>query len=88
MYDEITKQKQLIARLETSDALIKLKKRRAATRRKIEYGGLVIKSGMSAYTKDIILGALVYVEQLIASDFDYTSFFESEGLKQFINTKG
>lgn len=83
MSDEIIKQKQLIARLEKEDALLKLKKRRADTRRKIEYGGLVIKSGMYTYTKDIILGGLVYVEQLIANDFDYISLFEAEGQKQF-----
>ncbi len=86
MSDEITKQKQLIARLEKNEALIKLKKRRLDTRRKIEYGGLVIKSGMHAYTKDIILGALVYVEQLIANDFDYVALFEGEGKKQFLNS--
>jgi hypothetical protein len=85
MQDKITKQEQLIARLEQQDALTQLKKRKADTRRKIEYGGLVIKSGMHAYTKDIVLGALIYVEQLIANDFDYVALFEGEGQKQFLS---
>lgn len=85
MQDKITKQEQLIARLEQVDALSQLKKRKADTRRKIEYGGLVIKSGMHAYTKDIVLGALIYVEQLIANDFDYVTLFEGEGQKQFLS---
>jgi hypothetical protein len=85
MQDKITKKKQIIPRLEQQDALTQLKKRKADTRRKIEYGGLVIKSGMHAYTKNIVLGALIYVEQLIANDFDYASFFQNEGKHQFLN---
>jgi hypothetical protein len=45
-YEQIIKQQQQVARCEKSIALEKLQKRRADTRRKIELGGLVIKSGM------------------------------------------
>ncbi|KTD48053.1 protein TraD [Legionella rubrilucens] len=53
---KIQKQQQAIARCEKSLALEKLKKRRADTRRKIELGGLVIKSGMDGFNKAVIVG--------------------------------
>ncbi len=47
---QIEKEKQLIARTEKSLAFEKLKQRRADTRRKIEFGGLVIKAKMDGYS--------------------------------------
>jgi hypothetical protein len=82
---EITKQKQFIARCEKSLALEKLKKRRADTRRKIELGGLVIKSGIDSLNKSIILGALNYALQLIEQDITYKSLFENKGDILFLN---
>jgi hypothetical protein len=81
--DDITKQKQLIARCEKSLALEKLKKRKADTRRKIELGGLVIKAGLDGYNKAVILGALANSLQLIEQDHYYTILFESIGTKLF-----
>ncbi|MGL6028176.1 MAG: conjugal transfer protein TraD, partial [Legionella sp.] len=46
---QIKKEKQIIIRCEKSLALEKIKKRRADTRNKIEFGGLVIKSSMNTY---------------------------------------
>ncbi|MDX1838844.1 conjugal transfer protein TraD [Legionella taurinensis] len=79
---KIQKQQQLIAHCEKSLALEKLKKRRADTRRKIELGGLVIKSGMDVYTKSIILGVLNYSFQKIKTNED-KSFYEEIGVKLF-----
>lgn len=81
----IKKQEQQIARFEKSLALEKLKKRRADTRRKIELGGLVIKSGMDGFSKSIILGALNYSLSLIEQDNSYKEFFERKGDNLFIN---
>lgn len=82
--DEIKKEEQLLARLDRSLALLKIKKRKADTRRKIEYGGLVIKSGMHVFTKDVILGALSYVSNMLEQDPNYISVFESTGQRIFL----
>lgn len=81
---QVLKEKQKIARYESTLALEKIKKRRADTRRKIELGGLVIKSGFESYNKAIILGALSHAWQLIESDTKYLSIFEAVGNKLFL----
>lgn len=86
-HDQITKQKQQIARCEQSLALEKIKKRRADTRRKIELGGLVIKSGLDGYNKSIALGALSHALQLMQCDAAYLTLFESIGNNLFLLSK-
>ncbi len=76
---QIVKQKQVIAQQEKQLALEKLKKRRADTRRKIELGGLVIKSGMDAFNKAVILGALFEALKSIEQDEDCLKIFELKG---------
>jgi hypothetical protein len=76
---EIENEKRLIARTEKSQALEKFKLRRADTRRKIELGGLVIKSGLDKYEKSLILGALDYSLELIKYDQSYRALFENRG---------
>lgn len=80
----IKKEQQHIARLGNSLALEKLKKRRADTRRKIEFGGLVVKSAMDSYNKSIILGALTHALQLMNQDEKYLMIFESIGDTLFL----
>jgi hypothetical protein len=87
LHDEINQQKQLIARCEKSLALERIKQRRADTRRKIEYGGLIIKSGIYAYNKAVILGALAYALKQIEQDDQYIKIFESMGTNLFLNSK-
>jgi hypothetical protein len=82
--NQIEKEKQLIARCEKTLALEKLKKRRADTRRKIQLGGLVIKSGMDGFNKSVILGALDYALKLIIKDEMHKSLFESKGDNLFL----
>lgn len=82
-YDQILKQQQLLARSEKILAFEKIKKRRADTRRKIELGGLVIKSGIDGFSKLIILGALDYSLQLLSEDENYKKLFESKGYNLF-----
>ena len=83
----IEKKKQLIARLEDNFALEKLKARKSDTRRKIEFGGLVIKSGMSDFSKDIILGALAHVAAEIDKDPAQLKVYESIGQGLFLETE-
>ena len=85
MLEQIGKKKQLIARCEKSLSLEKLKKRKADTRRKIEVGGLVIKSSMDVYNKAVILGGLVRLVQLIAQDENHQKLFESIDNNLFMN---
>lgn len=85
-HTQIVKQKQYMARCEKSLAFEKLKKRRADTRRKIEFGGLVIKSGMDGFNKSVILGALSHAMQLIENDENYLSLFESIGDRLFLTS--
>lgn len=82
----IKKEQQKIARLEKALVTEKLKKRRADTRRKIEFGGLVIKSAMDAHNKSIILGALAHALQLIEQDKNYITIFESIGDNLFLES--
>lgn len=82
--DAIKKEEQKIARLENSLALQKLKQRRAETRRKIEFGGLVVKSAMDSYNKSIVLGALTHAMRLISEDAHYLTLFESIGDNLFL----
>ena len=84
-HTQIVKQKQYMARCEKSLAFEKLKKRRADTRRKIELGGLVIKSGMDGFNKSVILGALFHAMQLIENDENYLPLFESVGDALFLS---
>ncbi|KTC98703.1 conjugal transfer protein TraD [Legionella erythra] len=79
---KIQKQQQVIARCEKSLALEKLKKRRADTRRKIELGGLVIKSGMDGFNKTVILGGLDYL-LLLNQDKNNLEFFDERGRQLF-----
>jgi hypothetical protein len=83
-HDKIVKEKQLIARCEKSLAVEKLKKRKADTRRKIELGGLVIKSGMDGFNKSVILGALSHGLQLLQHDETHIMLFESMGENLFL----
>ncbi|HHW4979452.1 TPA: conjugal transfer protein TraD [Legionella anisa] len=82
---KIIKQEQLITRFKNSVASINLKKRRADTRRKIEFGGLIIKSGIDGYNKSIILGALDYSLRLIEQDATYQNLFETRGDTLFLH---
>lgn len=84
---EIKAKKQKIARGEQSLALEKLKKRRADTRNKIQLGGLVIKSEMSIYDKEIILGALIHAFKMINDDEDYKTLFSSIGKNAFMENE-
>ncbi|HGU7212506.1 TPA: conjugal transfer protein TraD, partial [Legionella pneumophila] len=79
MLKQIEKEKQNLARCEKSLALEKIKIRKTDTRRKIEFGGLVIKSSMDVYNKAIILGGLAYLTQLITRDERHLKLFESIG---------
>ncbi|HAT1993776.1 conjugal transfer protein TraD [Fluoribacter dumoffii] len=84
LYKKIITQEQLITRLKNSVASTNLKKRRADTRRKIEFGGLIIKSGIDVYNKSIILGALDYTLRLIEQDASYQNLFEARGDTLFL----
>lgn len=81
--DEIKNQKQTIARYEKVLALEKVKKRKADTRRKIELGGLVIKSGLDCENKAIILGALMYASNLINNEIYRREMFRNIGNNYF-----
>ncbi len=82
--NQIKSQQQKIARLEKEVALERLRQRRADTRRKIEWGGLVVKSAMSGHNKSIILGALIHAMRLIENDQKQLELFESIGDTAFL----
>lgn len=87
MLKKIEREKQIIARCENSLALEKLKKRRAETRRKIELGGLVVKSGMDGFNKSVVLGALAHASQLMMHDDSYHKLFDDMGSGLFLSPK-
>ena len=82
--NKIKKQEQRIARAENSLAMEKLKKRRADTRRKIELGGLVVKSGLDGFNKSVVLGALTHALGLMEKEEEYKNIFESIGDTEFL----
>jgi hypothetical protein len=81
---QIEKAKQRIARLEKSVALEKLKARKADTREKIQYGGLVKKSKMMDYSKDVVLGALIHCYELLEQEPEYVELFGNKGKQAFL----
>jgi len=82
--NQIKKQEQRVARAENSLAMEKLKKRRADTRRKIELGGLVVKSGIDGFNKSVVLGALIHALQSIEKEEGYKKIFEAIGDTEFL----
>tara|TARA_Y100000739_G_C20392740_1_gene366410 strand:+ start:351 stop:629 length:279 start_codon:yes stop_codon:yes gene_type:complete len=85
--EDIKKKIQFIARTEQQLAIEKLKNRRADTRNKIQLGGLVIKSEMSIYSKEIILGSLLHAFKMIQEDENYITLFSSIGQNAFMDNK-
>lgn len=83
--DKISATKQKVAKLERQLALSKIKERKADTRRKIEFGGLVIKAGMHQYPKDLILGALLDAKEQIDRESGTKTLFQSKGQAAFMN---
>ena len=81
---KINKKTQTIACLERKLTIEKIKERKKQTRRKIELGGLVIKAKMDAFSKDIILGALISVRKEIEKDNNVKSLFQSIGHSSFM----
>lgn len=83
--NQIKSQQQKIARLEKDIAVERLRQRRADTRRKIEWGGLVVKSAMNGHNKSIILGALIHAMRLIKDDQKQLELFEEIGDTAFLD---
>lgn len=81
---QIKKQKQLLARYENKLAYEKLKQRKLDTRRKIEFGGLVIKSGMGEWDKATLLGALLHASKMLEHEPHYQQVFQSLGEAEFM----
>lgn len=82
--ETIKKQRQKIARLERNLSLDKLKQRKADTRHKIEMGGLVVKANMDAYSKAVVLGALIDAFEALENDSATKQLFQSKGEAAFM----
>ncbi len=85
--DEIKNLEQKIARLERNSILQKMKKRKLDTRQKIQFGGLIIKAKLNAYSKDIILGALLDAKDKIESSLELKQQFQKKGQDAFLEMK-
>lgn len=83
-HHKITKIKQTLTRLERKLALEKIKKRKADTHRKIEFGGLVIKAKMDQFPKDVILGALLHAMEQLKNEDGSKELFQSKGHAAFM----
>lgn len=81
---EIKNHEQQIARLERNISLQIIKRRKAETRRKIQFGGLVVKAHMDEYPKDVILGALLYAKENIEKEPGTLTLFKSKGEAAFM----
>ncbi len=85
-YHRIKKSTQSLARAQSALSLLTMKERKADTRRKIEFGGLVIKAKMDEYPKAVILGALLTAFEELASETDEAilSLFKAKGERAFM----
>ena len=79
LQQKIKKKQQYLLKLERNLALKKIKERKADTRKKIELGGLVIKSNMDKFSKAVILGALVDA---------FEKLQHNQGTEKLFNLKG
>lgn len=82
--NQIKKKAQKIAKIERKLALEKIKERKAETRRKIEFGGLVVKAKMDQYSKDIILGALLHAAKELNQESGSALLYQSIGQSAFM----
>ena len=78
---------QRLARLERSKAMQAIKKRKMDTRRKIELGGLVIKSHLNQYPKDVILGALIDAVDQLSDNPELKRLWQIKGQQAFLETE-
>ena len=82
--DSIKKTEMTLAKFERKLSLEKIKQRKQDTRRKIEFGGLVIKAEMNDYSKDVILGALFDARKQIEQSDENKRLFEVTGKAEFL----
>ena len=85
--DAINRQMRKIAKLEQVEALGKIKKRKVDTRKKIELGGLVVKSKMADYSKVVILGALISAYEQLEQEEGTFELFKHKGTSAFMEHK-
>ncbi len=58
--------------------------RKNDTRRKIQYGGLVIKAGANREPKDVILGALLSIMEELDREPGTRELFKSKGMRALL----
>ena len=80
----LIKKKQQVARLQSKVALLAKNERKRDTRMKIEFGGLVVKAGLSDCSKALVLGALIDAAEKMKSDSKYKTLFQSKGEHAFM----
>ncbi len=85
--DKKVKAEQTINKYSNKLAQETIKQRKKETRRKIEFGGLVVKAKMDEYSKDVILGALIDAKEQLLQTIDVKKVFEVKGQKAFLETK-
>lgn len=84
LHQKIKKKQQYLLKLERNLALKKLKERKADTRKKIEFGGLVIKSNMNKFPKAVILGALIDAFETLQHNQAAENIFKLKGESSFM----
>jgi hypothetical protein len=75
----IEREEQKINRMEANLAKLKLKERRADTRRKIQLGGLAIKAKIADEPAAVILGILIDAAKKMNSDATLRDTFKTIG---------
>ena len=85
--DQLITAEQRLARLERSKSMLAIKKRKMDTRHKIELGGLVIKSRLSQYSKDVILGALIDAVDQLSDNPELKRLWQIKGQQAFLETE-
>ena len=84
---KIKKEQSKLNRLESSLAKQKLKDRSSRARKLIESGGLVNKAKLDHLPKDILLGALVHIRELLENEPAHEDLFQAKGKAEFLKHK-
>lgn len=61
-----------------------IKERKKDTRRKIEFGGLVVKSGLDQEPKDVILGGMISANDSLKNEPGTRELYKSKGARAFL----
>ena len=84
--ESLIKSRQKMNRTQMELAKAREQERKLDAHKKIQFGGLVLKSGMGEFPKAVILGALTDALQNIRNDRSFENLYKIKGEKEFLES--